>query len=65
MYAQEIHENGFELVPEPDLSSAEPSGPVNSASRIIQKTMTMNSIGKSIHKKNCLHKSVLNLLGEK
>ena len=51
MYAQEIHENGFELVPEPDLSSAEPSGPVNSASRIIQKTMTMNSIGKSIHKK--------------
>ena len=50
MYDQEIHENGFELVPEPDLSSAEPSGPVNSASRIIKKTMTMNSIGKSIYK---------------
>jgi len=41
---EEIHEMGFELVPEPDLSITDSVNSINSASKVIQKTMTLNSI---------------------
>ena len=36
---------GFELIPEPDLNRTESNQSINSAARIIHKTMTLNSIG--------------------
>jgi len=41
---EEIHEMGFELVPEPDLSITDSVNSINTASKVIQKTMTLNSI---------------------
>ena len=42
---KEVHEMGFELIPEPDLNRTESNQSINSASKIIHKTMTLNSIG--------------------
>ena len=42
---KEVHEMGFELIPEPDLNRTESNQSINSAARIIHKTMTLNSIG--------------------
>jgi hypothetical protein len=41
---EEIHEMGFELVPEPDLSISDSVNSINTASKVIHKTMTLNSI---------------------
>eukprot|EP00092_Neocalanus_flemingeri_P002444 GFUD01002614.1.p1 GENE.GFUD01002614.1~~GFUD01002614.1.p1 ORF type:complete len:577 (+),score=93.61 GFUD01002614.1:160-1890(+) len=41
---EEIHEMGFELVPEPDLSKSDSVSSINTASKVIHKTMTLNSI---------------------
>jgi len=41
---EEIHEMGFELVPEPDLSITDSVNSINTASKVIQKTMTLQSI---------------------
>merc|ERR1711892_112804 len=41
---EEIHEMGFELVPEPDLTISDSVNSINTASKVIHKTMTLNSI---------------------
>jgi len=41
---EEIHEMGFELVPEPDLTKSDSITSINTASKVIHKTMTLNSI---------------------
>lgn len=41
---EEIHEMGFELVPEPDLTKSDSVSSINTASKVIHKTMTLNSI---------------------
>jgi len=41
---EEIHEMGFELVPEPDLKLTDSVSSINTASKVIHKTMTLNSI---------------------